>query len=321
NGVAALQFNTTGDFNTAAGSQSLQFNTTGESNTAFGSFSLNHNTEGIGNTAAGSGSLFQNTTGSVNTAMGDLSLNSNITGRSNTAVGVQSLFLNFNGNSNTAVGGNALSATTGSSSNTVVGFNAAFSFNMGSSNTIVGANADADKDGITNSTAIGAGAIVNASNKVRIGNGAVTVIEGQVPFTTPSDGRFKFNIKEDVKGLDFIMKLHPVTYQFDVKRFDEQWNNTLADTTSNVMLASYNEATAIRRTGFIAQEVEKAATAAAYNFSGIIKPETSEGHYSLSYESFVVPLVKAMQEQQRMIEELKKQNADLQKRILVLEKK
>jgi hypothetical protein len=64
-----------------------------------------------------------------------------------------------------------------------------------------------------------------------------------------------------------------------------------------------------------------------YNFSGIIKPKTQQDHYSLSYESFVVPLVKAVQEQQQIISEqqqlletLKKQNADLQKRVLNLEK-
>jgi hypothetical protein len=94
------------------------------------------------------------------------------------------------------------------------------------------------------------------------------------------------------------------------------------------MQASYNEAAAIRRTGFIAQEVEKAANTSGYDFSGIIKPKTEQDHYSLSYESFVVPLVKAMQEQQQIIktqqqivEELKMQNADLQKRVLALEKK
>jgi hypothetical protein len=34
-----------------------------------------------------------------------------------------------------------------------------------------------------------------------------------------------------------------------------------------------------------------------------------------------VPLVKAMQDKQQLINELKKQNADMQKRILALEKK
>lgn len=55
------------------------------------------------------------------------------------------------------------------------------------------------------------------------------------------------------------------------------------------MQASYNAASAIRRTGFIAQEVETAALQTGYDFSGIIKPVTSADHYSLSYESFVVP--------------------------------
>jgi hypothetical protein len=57
----------------------------------------------------------------------------------------------------------------------------------------------------------------------------------------------------------------------------------------NFMQASYNAASAIRRTGFIAQEVETAALQTGYDFSGIIKPVTSADHYSLSYESFVVP--------------------------------
>jgi hypothetical protein len=41
----------------------------------------------------------------------------------------------------------------------------------------------------------------------------------------------------------------------------------------------------------------------------------------MSYSTLVVPLVKAVQEQQAMIEELKKQNEELMKRIEVLENK
>ncbi|HEV8083104.1 MAG TPA: tail fiber domain-containing protein, partial [Chitinophagaceae bacterium] len=177
----------------------------------------------------------------------------------------------------------------------------------GSFNTTIGQGADVGPFNLTNATAIGHGAIVDASNKVRIGNSAVTVIEGQAPFTSPSDGRFKFNIREDVKGLDFILRLRPITYQFDVKRFDtflqpEDYSSN-ANKSNDIIEASYKEASSIRRTGFIAQEVEKAADAISYNFSGIIKPKTKKEHYSLSYESFVVPLVKAVQEQQQMINE------------------
>ena len=81
------------------------------------------------------------------------------------------------------------------------------------------------------------------------------------------------------------------------------------------MEAAYTEAAAIRRSGFIAQEVEKAADASGYNFSGIIKPKMEQDHYSLSYEAFVVPLVKGMQEQQRIIDA---QNKKLEAQATVL---
>ena len=50
-------------------------------------------------------------------------------------------------------------------------------------------------DNLSNATAIGNGALVNASNKIRLGNTAVTVIEGQVAFTFPSDKTQKENFQ------------------------------------------------------------------------------------------------------------------------------
>ena len=50
-----------------------------------------------------------------------------------------------------------------------------------------------------------------------------------------------------------------------------------------------------------------------YNFSGIITPGKEQQYYSLSYEAFVVPLVKAVQEQQQLINEQRKEIADLKK--------
>ena len=121
------------------------------------------------------------------------------------------------------------------------------------------------------------------------------------------------------------MQLRPVTYQFDVKKFDTQLHkNTTATKNAegdSLMQASYDVAAAIRRTGFIAQEVELAATRSGYNFSGIIKPQFADDHYSLSYESFVVPLVKAVQEQEKIIDELKDELKRLSTRIQALEKK
>jgi hypothetical protein len=266
--------------------------------------------------------MFNNSTGNGNTASGDSALYNNTSGAVNTALGFQAMLSNTNGFGNTTIGTVSMGANTTGSVNTAVGYGALSINTAGSNNTAIGYAADVSAGSLSNATAIGANAIVNASNKIRLGNSAVTVIEGQVPFTSPSDGRFKFNIRDDVKGLDFILKLHPVTYQFDVKRFD---NFTQAGTIStdpkndNIVLnAAYIEATAIRRTGFIAQEVEKAAFASGYNFSGIVIPKNKKDHYSLSYESFVVPLVKAVQEQQTMINEQSRKLEQQQEQINIL---
>ena len=62
--------------------------------------------------------------------------------------------------------------------------------------------------------------------------------------------------------------------------------------------------------GLIAQDVEKAAEEAGYDFSGVQVPDNPEDLYSLRYSDFVIPLVKAVQEladrvggQQAMIEQ------------------
>ena len=61
------------------------------------------------------------------------------------------------------------------------------------------------------------------------------------------------------------------------------------------------------QTGFIAQEVEQAAQQINFDFGGIDKPKNNNDYYGLRYAEFVVPLVKGMQEQQKMIDEQKKQ--------------
>jgi len=56
------------------------------------------------------------------------------------------------------------------------------------------------------------------------------------------------------------------------------------------------------QTGFLAQEVEASAQKLGYDFSGVQTPEDANDHYTLRYAEFVVPLVKATQEQQATIE-------------------
>jgi trimeric autotransporter adhesin len=254
-----------------------------------------------------SGRIIPSDFGNVSLGYQALSIND---AHSNAAIGVFAARFGT-GSANTAIGSYSLMAMTTGSNNAAIGTGALANNTSGRFNTGVGSLAEVSTGDLFNATAIGAGSFVNASNKVRIGSSGVTVIEGQVPFTTPSDGRFKFKIADDVKGLDFILQLRPVTYQFDVERFDAALRGKMTGIanarTDSIVQVSYSKASAIRRTGFIAQEVEQAALKAGYNFSGLIQPQTENDHYSLSYESFVVPLVKAVQEQEQVIDALKKE--------------
>ena len=58
----------------------------------------------------------------------------------------------------------------------------------------------------------------------------------------------------------------------------------------------------IIHTGFIAQEVEIAAQESGFEFDGVHHPANEKDPYTLAYAEFVVPLVKAVQEQQQMLE-------------------
>ncbi len=299
---------TTGGSNTANGAYALQSNSIGSSNTANGVSALQSNTTGSSNTANGRSALQNNTTGSSNTANGNRALQSNTIGANNTANGSFALLSNTTGSSNTANGFYALRFNTTGGSNTAYGFNALLSNTTGSTLTAIGYGADVNPDGLTNATAIGNGAIVDASNKVRIGNANVTVIEGQVPFSNTSDKRFKYDIKNDVPGLEFIKKLTPVTYYFDEKKLDEYTKTGILRQAQDdiAMPAAYTGEKQLH-TGFLAQDVEKIAKDLGYEFDGVHAPANNKDHYSLAYSQFIMPLVKGMQEQQVIIEKLTKQ--------------
>jgi predicted DNA-binding ArsR family transcriptional regulator len=74
------------------------------------------------------------------------------------------------------------------------------------------------------------------------------------------------------------------------------------------------------RTGFIAQEVEQAAKKSGYTFDGLKAPKTEREYYSLSYSSFVVPLVKAVQEQQEIIQAQDLRISNLEQEIAEIKK-
>lgn len=309
-GSGALQginFNS-GNYNTALGYQSMMFNSTGAFNSGVGSNSLKNNTTGSSNTAVGYNSMVLNQTGIHNAALGQFSLANN-TGSYNSVLGSRALFNGTSGSNNTALGYQAMQ------------YNA-----TGNSNTALGSNAGPITGSLNNITVLGANSTATVSDKVRVGDVNVTSIEGQVSFSTPSDGRFKNNVREEVHGLDFVTRLRPVVYNFDTRKFDEFLLQNAPDSMKSARLQAtdYSTSTEIRRTGFIAQEVELAAKEVGYQFSGLHAPSTDSDNYSISYSEFVMPLVKAVQElhaantaleqrldaQAQMIEELKQALGD-----------
>ncbi|MFZ1800678.1 MAG: tail fiber domain-containing protein [Chitinophagaceae bacterium] len=306
NGLDALYQNISGVENLAAGYQALLSNTTGSSNTANGTQALYFNSTAGGNTATGNRSLYTNTTGFYNSASGGLSLYENSTGNYNTANGYASLYYNITGSSNTAYGDYSL-----------------YTNHSGSYNTAIGDEADVNNSNYSNTTIIGHFAKGTASNQVRIGNNAITSIGGYTNWTNISDGRVKKNIKDNVPGLEFINKLKPVTYNLDLDKSDKIVQRTSIKDSTNKgndagKMAQEENASrmakeAVLYTGFIAQDVEKAAKSLNYNFSGVDAPKNDKDLYGLRYAEFVVPLVKSVQELSKENNELKKDNMDIKK--------
>ncbi|MCB9337330.1 MAG: tail fiber domain-containing protein [Lewinellaceae bacterium] len=134
----------------------------------------------------------------------------------------------------------------------------------------------------SNAMALGYNMSISTDNQINIGNDDVMSISGITNWVTTSDGRLKTKIQADIPGLDFILKLRPVTYQLAV------------DSGRQTMPPSANNR--IRYTGFIAQEVAQTAQSLSYDFSGIDKPQHENDRYGLRYSQFTVPLVKAVQE-------------------------
>jgi len=149
-------------------------------------------------------------TGEANTGTGFGALQSIGNGNQNTAAGNFALLLNTSGSGNTAVGANALLANASGDGNTAVGVSALNSYPTGDFITAVGFLANVSMAGLTNATAIGFGAVVDASNKIRLGNADVTVIEGQVPYTFTSDKNQKENFRS-VDGESVLRKIGGLT--------------------------------------------------------------------------------------------------------------
>ena len=140
-------------------------------------------------------------------------------------------------------------------------------------------------------------------------------------------------MQENVPGLSFIIKLRPVTYHLDLGAADRIMQKLPVKgidgkiiATTSFQIEARKQKEQIVYTGFIAQDVEKAAKELGFDFSGVDAAKNDKDLYGLRYAEFVVPLVKAVQELSKENDNLrtnsaeqKKQNEALLKRIEKLE--
>lgn len=171
--------------------------------------------------------------------------------------------------------------------------------------------------GANQSTALGYNASVSTPNTIVLGSSSLSSIRSTVTsISSLSDARVKTDVRENVPGLSFIEKLRPVTYHLDLDALAK-----IQGTTDSISVEDKQKREREVETGFVAQEVEKAAKEVGYDFNGVRKPENDKDIYSVGYAAFVPSLVKAIQEQQKVIEIQSKMIEQLQKRLDALEQK
>ena len=106
----------------------------------------------------------------------------------------------------------------------------------------------------------------------------------------------------------FFSIVRPVTYRLDAEGIDAFLRKGYTprqpdEENERLHREGLKKKSSITYTGFLAQEVETAAKKTGFDFSGVDKPQNERDLYGLRYAEFVVPLVKAVQEQQTMIEQ------------------
>jgi hypothetical protein len=123
-----------------------------------------------------------------------------------------------------------------------------------------------------------------------------------------SDERDKLDINDSPLGLDFINDLRPVSYRWKVgekKAIVDEEGNLILDEDGN---KTYEIREGVRKHyGLISQEVKQALdNSGVDDFAGWVQDDLSDpdSHQSISYEQFIAPLIKSVQELSAKVAEL-----------------
>ena len=211
--------------------------------------------------------------------------------------------------SNILIGGVGGSSTLGanagvviqgaSHSNTYLGATAGDKTTTGFENVCVGYNADISAVGGDNQIVIGNNVSGSGDDRVVIGNDSGTYYldytAGSQSWTQTSDVRIKRDIEDGNLGLSFINELRPVTYRHKPRsEYPESWNEYNKDIT---------EASEDKYYGLVAKEVKEAMDKVGGDYFSGWK-EDYDGRQGVGFASFVIPLIKAVQELSEKVSKL-----------------
>jgi trimeric autotransporter adhesin len=298
-GTNALGASTTGCLNIAIGETAMGgADTTGINNVAMGTTAMDALTSGACNVAIGQNALGASSTGSLNIAIGLTAMGAtDVTGVNNIGIGKQALDALLAGKCNTAIGQNALGAVTSGCHNIGIGNGAGVSITTTSSVINIGAGMDQTTASVT-----------------CIGGGCVMATQ----FTATSDCRSKKNIKDLPYGLDFINLLRPVSYKWkpQADKLDKN-GNLIEEGEKN----HSHQRTMFGLLGQQVREVTKKLGLGYNDFAGFSDQEyenrnnpdwkksyTMENKtIQLTYDDFIAPLIKSVQELSAEVDSLKAQ--------------
>jgi len=254
-GFASGQVNTTGSYNNFFGRSTGQVNSTGSHNNFFGLRAGCKNTNGFNNNFFGRHAGCKNTSGQNNNFFGPTAGTFNTTGSNNIFIGD-----NAGGNNTT-----------------------------GSCNIYIGPQAGSfNNNNATRTVLIGFGYSNNAnSNEVKLDNGSVSaVFAGSASsWSFPSDERDKKNIIDLPLGGEFLSKLRPRKFEWNIRREDYDSKDEPAS-------------------GFIAQEVLEVVEEYNAHYTGLVNTNDPD-QYTLAATALIPMMVNAIQELRQELEQVK----------------
>lgn len=284
-GGGALKENTTGIFNTAFGYNAGGNISTGSYNNCFGVSAMGSTGAKTGsyNVCVGTGSGQDLTSGSYNHFIGHSAGADVTTDGQNVCIGysagrfaVNSTYVGHvagtacTGGDNVAIGYSALSAATTAQANVVIGYAAGTDSTSNINCVVIGYNAEP-------STA-------SVNNEITLGNASITAIRAQVQtITALSDARDKTDVEPLAAGLDFVTRLNPVSFTWNMRDGGK---------------------VGIPGAGFIAQELQ-----AVQEETGVTLPElvydVNPEKLEAGYGALIPALVQAIKELKAELDELK----------------